>query len=245
MFVCVQHMIYNTPTGGYLGQKLKNMIMTRQKLSKASNNPVPADFTAAEKDKLEADMDYLKSTIVNSENLDQIKDKMIGTMAHRIHIMKDHRMDIKESFPFLFASVDLVSLSAINYLFSFFEQISVMRASFFLCFRQISFDFTQRFPHAKHNALVQNWKSISSVLHAHLKDHHKVKLITEWCEEIHDILVLLRLLPIKTVGRNLGTIASFERAVDKLFIFQEVRYFYDPIKLNFQCELIFSILFIR
>lgn len=103
-----QHLVYNTPNGGYLGQALKNLVAARAKLGNASRNPVPADFTASDMDTCEAAMNFLKSAVVNSENLAQIKQKMIETMAHRVQLMRDPKLDIKESFPFLFASIELV-----------------------------------------------------------------------------------------------------------------------------------------
>lgn len=87
---------------------------------------------------------------------------------------------------------------------------------------QVLFDFDHRFETAKGDALVGNWKYMAIALSTHLNEHHKVKLITDWCPEIHEILVLLRLFPDKSVGRNLGTIANFNRAADKLFVFREV-----------------------
>lgn len=102
-------MVYNTSTGGYLGQKLRNMITVRNQIRKKSKVAIPDGFTAAEKEKMEAAMDYLKSAVVNSENLDKIKEKMIETLDYRVELMMNPKMDIQESFPFLFASIDLVS----------------------------------------------------------------------------------------------------------------------------------------
>lgn len=92
-----------------MGQKLKNLVIARKKLASVPTDPVPAEFTASDEVKLDAAMDYLKETVVNDDNLVEIKSKMIETMGHRTKLMKDQRMDIKEAFPFLFASVDLVS----------------------------------------------------------------------------------------------------------------------------------------
>lgn len=55
-----------------------------------------------------------------------------------------------------------------------------------------------------------------------LSDQYKIKTHTVWTPEIHEILLLLRLFPTKNIGRNLGTIISFNKAVDKLFVFREV-----------------------
>lgn len=91
-----------------MGNKLKNLARGRNDLKKPATPPIPIEFTAAEKDKLEAAIEYLKSAIVNSDNLARIKEKMIETMTYRTKLMKDQKLDLKESFPFLFVSVELV-----------------------------------------------------------------------------------------------------------------------------------------
>lgn len=98
-----------------MGQKLKNLVV--KKLASVPKDPVPAEFIASNKVKLDAAIDYLKETVVNDDNLGEIKSKMIETMGHRTKLMKDQRMDIKEAFPFLFASVDLVSEFIIHLFF--------------------------------------------------------------------------------------------------------------------------------
>lgn len=102
-------MVYNTRNGGYLGQALKRLIIARAELKKSTDIHVPIEFSAAEKGNLEAAMDYLKSAVVNSDNLDRIKEKMVERMSYRTELMNDQNSDLKESFPFLFASVELVS----------------------------------------------------------------------------------------------------------------------------------------
>lgn len=69
---------------------------------------VPISFTPEEKNEMEAAMEYLQYAKVNEENLIEIKTKLIATMDYRIELMKNPKTDIKESFPFFFASTDLV-----------------------------------------------------------------------------------------------------------------------------------------
>lgn len=79
-------------------------------MKKTTKNHIPVEFIAASKErKMNAAMEYLKSAIVNSDNLNQIKIKMVETMTHRIEMMQNEKLDLMESFPFLFASVELVS----------------------------------------------------------------------------------------------------------------------------------------
>lgn len=94
----------------------------------------------------------------------------------------------------------------------------------FCFFQQISFDFEQRFDMVNSDALVEGWASIRSVLAKILSDHYKIKVHTQWAKDVHDILLFLRLFPLKNMGRNLGTVASFNRATEKLFLFRKVRF---------------------
>lgn len=86
------------------------MVVARGEVSKRAKIAVPDDFSGGEKEKLDAAMDYPKSAVVFAENLEKIKEKMIETMKYRTMLMRNQKMDIKESFPFLFASIDLVLL---------------------------------------------------------------------------------------------------------------------------------------
>lgn len=61
-----------------------------------------------------------------------------------------------------------------------------------------------------------------TVLASVLNDHYKIVVHTVWMQEIHEILLLIRLFPLKSSGRNLGNIVSFVRAIEKLFVFKKV-----------------------
>lgn len=91
-----------------MGQKLKNLNLSRG-TSKKSEAIVPVTFTLEQKNELEASMDYLKCTVVNNDNMNQIRAKLIETMKYRSELMKDPKTDIRESFPYFFVSTDLVS----------------------------------------------------------------------------------------------------------------------------------------
>lgn len=91
-----------------------------------------------------------------------------------------------------------------------------------MCHSQVLFDFEKRYELAKHKALVERWMTISPVLETIVKDHYKINVHTLWGTEIHGILCLLRLFPIKNTGRNLGTVVSFNKAIEKLFVFKDV-----------------------
>lgn len=74
---------------------------------KRKSEPAP-EIAQDEKEKLDAAMNFLKSVVVNDANLEEIKEKLIETMKHRHDLMKNQRMDIKETVPVFFACPELV-----------------------------------------------------------------------------------------------------------------------------------------
>lgn len=84
------------------------------------------------------------------------------------------------------------------------------------------FDFQQRFDSVNHNVLVKEWNLLHSVFADIVKTQYKTAVHTEWCQEIHSILILLRLFAPKHTGRNLGKITSFNTATKKLILFKQV-----------------------
>lgn len=79
------------------------------------------------------------------------------------------------------------------------------------------------FPVAKSDAFLQLWPKYELHLREILTQDYKLCVQTIWPKEIENILVLLKLFPAKSVGRNTSNILSFNKAVDKLIIFHEVR----------------------
>lgn len=90
-----------------MGQKLKNMKAAREASDKLIGI-VPISFTPEQKTQMEASIDYLKCTMVNNSNMNQIREKLVETLNYRMALMNDPKLDIKETFPFFFMSTDLV-----------------------------------------------------------------------------------------------------------------------------------------
>lgn len=87
--------------------------------SKKSKDIVLISFTPEQKTQMDASMDYLKSAMVNIDNMNQIRAKLVETMDYRMELMQDPKFDIKESLPFFFVSTDLVRQFSQRFLIEF------------------------------------------------------------------------------------------------------------------------------
>lgn len=57
----------------------------------------------------QADIWFLKSAVCNEENLDLIKEKLLGTIQYRSKLLKEPTVDLLVEFPYFFKCPDLVS----------------------------------------------------------------------------------------------------------------------------------------
>lgn len=155
---------------------------------------------ASEKEKMKTLMNDLKSAVVNDLNLEAIKQILVDRHQRNVSSFLRSSGISKYALFFLWFSIDFNSSS----------------------FKQILFDFEQRYETINHDALIEGWDSMRTVLASVLNDHYKIVVHTVWMQEMHEILLLIRLFPLKSSGRNLGNIVSFVRAIEKLFVFKKV-----------------------
>lgn len=93
--------------------------VTKKIDNKRKSGPEP-EINENEKEKMDLAINFLKSVVVNDSNLDAIKEKLVETMRYRHDLMKNQRMDLKETFPFFFTRPQLVSEFIFEiYLFEF------------------------------------------------------------------------------------------------------------------------------
>lgn len=73
-------------------------------------------------------------------------------------------------------------------------------------------------PNTNASAFFDFWPSFGPQLRDVFVNHYKQKQIsTDWCREIEDVLVLLKMFPCRQVGRNfIATDAAFMKSIDKL-----------------------------
>lgn len=88
------------------------MKQRRQKIRKQkqlenlnSTQPQALEYTI---DEAKVDYDYLKTSIVTSENIDIIKAKLVLTHEYRMGLLYNKAIDLRENFPYFFVFPDLV-----------------------------------------------------------------------------------------------------------------------------------------
>lgn len=87
---------------------------------------------------------------------------------------------------------------------------------------QILFDFSHRFSDSDCDAFLGSWPEYRVRLKEILRNQYQASIRTTWSEDISDLLILLKLNPARANGRNLLTIESFNKAIEKLFVFRKV-----------------------
>lgn len=62
-------------------------------------------------DQQQRDVEYLKATLVNDENMTVIKQKLRSTSSYRLKMMDTLELDLLETFPYFFTHSSLVNTS--------------------------------------------------------------------------------------------------------------------------------------
>lgn len=102
---------------GYIDNRLK-YLRSRQKsssveLGAASINPF--DFRETNEainsigDKAKEDVEFLKSVVVNKDNIELIRTKLSQTRQYRWNMLKNEQLYFRTEFPYFFTNPDLVS----------------------------------------------------------------------------------------------------------------------------------------
>lgn len=87
--------------------------------SKVSNKRNASPELAVSEDyeeRMDYAIEFLKMAVVNDADMIEIQEKLTETMKYRHDLMKDARMDVKETFPFFFVYPELVSALWFNLL---------------------------------------------------------------------------------------------------------------------------------
>lgn len=78
-----------------------------------------ASSEAPTKKDVEAALKFLKTVVVSSKNIDQIRSKLVITAAHRTQMIKTTKLDFLTEFPIFFTYPETVRVPNLFYFFHF------------------------------------------------------------------------------------------------------------------------------
>lgn len=87
-----------------------------------------------------------------------------------------------------------------------------------------TYEFSLRCPNVDEFAFQNAWKILSERAVNVFESHYGTKFNSAWTKDIDQLLVLLKMLPVKAAGKKLALIEStFSKAEQKLIVFRTVR----------------------
>lgn len=104
-----QEIIRNTNDGGKLGIGLRNkrFALNKNKVGATVENNLSDTEPSIE-------FELLKSTLVNTANMQTIKDRLKLTLQYRVGLLRRVEINLLEYFPYFFVSAELVSSNKLN-----------------------------------------------------------------------------------------------------------------------------------
>lgn len=102
--VCLQTTLLNSSDGGKLGIQLRN----KRAVAKRQHVQCQSEVELTE-DEAEDMVELLKTTVVNSENMEDIKRMLTLTLNYRTQLLRKEELNLREYFPYFWVSKELVS----------------------------------------------------------------------------------------------------------------------------------------
>lgn len=103
----------NSSDGGKLNIQLRNKRAAIKRQHVVEPDNILTDDEAKEM------VEVLKTTVVNNQNIDSIKDMLKSTLKYRTKMLKDEQLNLREYFPYFWVSKELVSINIRYYLICF------------------------------------------------------------------------------------------------------------------------------
>lgn len=97
----------NKTDGGKLGIQIRNVrrgIKRRQTIVNDFE-----DEMLLNEEQAKQEVENLKSILVNTQNMDEIKSKLRSTLVYRLDLLKQIELNLREYFPYFFVSPELVN----------------------------------------------------------------------------------------------------------------------------------------
>lgn len=104
-----QDLLCDSKGGGYLATKIKNLRTQQRQSQNTIASTVDEKKTEEQPTCCDDDLEELKHTVVNAENMNAIKVKLVATSKYRLQMIRgNYSMDLLENFPYFFTSHELV-----------------------------------------------------------------------------------------------------------------------------------------
>lgn len=230
----LQELLYRSGGGGWLYDKIK-YLRRQSNLSKASvetdesepDNEIQENY---EKN-CQENLDILKTTIVNDSNMALIKSKLEATSQYRLKLLQDKSIDLLETFPYFFVDPKLVSENKASILkpFLWVYEFSILvitncKNIFIRLSYQVLFDFELMYKNSNPQSFLETWLALSVRLRNVLETQYSEHLFaTMWSADFENLLILLKLLPFKSTGRNnVAPAKTFLKSTEKFIVFSKV-----------------------
>lgn len=98
----------------YCGIRLLNGRAAEKKFHKRKHESIPKDDIIVSDEGAKADIELLKTILVNEVNMGLIKEKLIATKSYRLKMMEELDIDLLEMFPYFFTNPSLVMQPFLN-----------------------------------------------------------------------------------------------------------------------------------
>lgn len=192
--------------------KTRRKEVTKQKVNEVEN--IDSDCETEENE--EREVAILRSLLVNEENMLIIKQKLAKTIKLRSRLVNDDNVNLLERFPYFYTCPELVNWNLLIQYLSF-------NLIYFFQF-QILYDFSLMYEDAS-DIFMEKWQNVKGSVEHVLKLHGADKDFScVFGTEVEQLLMLLKLLPVKQCGRKTASKRStFIESIDKIIIYKEVK----------------------
>lgn len=183
---------------GYMENRLKYLSSRKRKLDEHLEAIAPIEnenHSALDEGALKNMVEQIQEALVSKDNL-QLIENLSLTRSYRHQMFKNKRMEFIDSFPCFFVDVNII-------LIDYKDQYSDLETE---------------------NEFVVNWSKYSEGLDTLIKTQYEsTSFYTNWPEDIEQLLVLLKLLPASTLGKNkLAKPITFHKSTEKVIVYKKV-----------------------
>lgn len=83
-----------------------------RRVNKRKSDPLESE---QKYESVKEDLEYLKSALVNTQNMETFRTKLKATLDCRMEMVRDLHVDLLENFPFFFSNPEMVNVCRLIY----------------------------------------------------------------------------------------------------------------------------------